>query len=190
MPLTQVGLTGTLAGALASTGHVGPSVPQLATGVASGVVTFITSSLKAVTVDTGTVGNGNGALPLLVPTPLLIGSLTGGFTAQAIMGAFAPQTILGLSNGLTTGLAQGVITTIHPSVGTGSGVVHLVGASAVPSMIAGFASAGLTGPASVRLATAVGLGHDTTFAAFVTVTPIVGGAGPAPSSGAGFGTVV
>jgi hypothetical protein len=190
MPITPVGLTATIAAALVSTGHIGPSVPQFANGVASGVFAYLTGIVKPITVDSGVVGVGVGATPLLVPTPLITAGLTQGFAAMGIVGPFAPLTILGLSIGLTTGFAQGLITTAHTTVGVGAGVVRFQGGSAIPAMIAGFATAGMVGPGSVKKATAIGIALDTTFAAYTTVTPIAGGAGPAPSVGVGFGSVV
>jgi hypothetical protein len=190
MPLTPPGLTLAVAGGLAGTGHLGTGMPKLAAGVAAGVIAWNSGGVKVVTVDVGAIGAGAGSIPLIMPPPLLIGGLTGGFAAMALSGVFAPLTIVGLATGLVAGFAQGLIVTAHAGVGAGTGVVKIVGSSAVPFMIAGFASVAMVSPGSVKMATAIGIGIDTAFAAFTTVTPILGGAGPAPSTGAGFGTIV
>jgi len=190
MPITPPGLAAVIAPALIATGHVGPAVFQYASGVAAGVFTYLTVLAKVLTVDTGTIGVGAGVTPLIVPTPLITAGLTQGFAAQGIAGPMAPLTILGLSIGLTEGFLQGIITTTHTTVGVGAGVVRIQGGSAIPAMIAGFSSVGMTGTGAVRKATAIGIALDTTFAAFTTVTPIAGPAGPSPSVGVGQGTVV
>lgn len=190
MPLTPVGLAGALIPMLAASGMLGPAMPQLASGVAAGVILYNTSSLKVITVDAGTLGVGAGAAPVLVPQPLLLSSLLTAFAATGILGPMSPLLALGLANGLSIGFLQGLLVTVHPTVGVGAGVAKFVAGTAVPSMIAGFASVGMVGPGAIKKATAIGIALDITFLALVLPTPIVGPPTPLPSAGAGFGQIV
>lgn len=190
MPITASFLAGAIAAGLASTGHLGISVPQLSLGVATGVFLYLSTGVKPISIDVGAVGTGVGTIPLIVPAPLILSSLTAGFVAQSIFGPFAPATISGLTIGLSTGFATGLIVTTHAGVGVGTGVVTIKGSSAVPFMLAGFASAGLSGLGAIKKATAIGIGLDICFAAYTTATPIAGGAGPLPSTGVGVGLIV
>lgn len=190
MPLTPVGLAGILVPSLVASAMIGTAVPQFALGVATGTTLYLQAATVE-TVDVGTAGAGVGSLPLLVPQPLLLTSILSGMSAAGTLGQMAPLLAVGLANGLSTGLLQALIVTTHPSVGVGTGVVRIVGAgSAVPQMIAGFASAGMTGTGATKEATAIGIGLDLTFGVFTIVTPIAGAAAPSPSSGVGFGKIV
>lgn len=186
MPLTPAGIAAIVAPALAGSGMLGTSVPQVALGIGNGVCLW-TAALTVTTVDVGTLGSGVGALPCAIPPPLLIGGMLGGFASAGVAGPMAPLLANGVANGLATAFtSQGLIVTVHPTVGVGTGVCTFPGPSAVPFMISGFASAGLVGVSTVQIATGVGLGLDTGFAGFTVPTPIVGA--PAPLSGGGTGT--
>ena len=190
MPLTPPGIAGVLAPALAGTGMLGVSVPQLALGVGIGV-TLWTKALTVVTVDAGTLGAGVGTLPCVIPPPLLIGGMLTGLPAAAIAGVASPLLATGLGTGLATAFAtQGLITTVHPTVGVGTGVCTFPGPSAVPFMIAGLASAGLVGTNVAQLGAGIGMGLDIGFAAFTVPIPIVGAPAPASAAGAGTGKIV
>ena len=189
MPFTPAGATIALTAGLASALHIGSGAIKLATAVAAGVSTWL-HSVPVVTVDVGAIGAGAGAIPLIVPPPALISGLTAGFAAQGILGPMSPLTILGLANGLSTAFAQATVITTHPGVGSGTCSVKFTGSSAVPAMIAGFASQAMTTPGSIKMATAIGIGLDITFAAFATQSPIAGAPGPSPGGGAGFGVIV
>jgi hypothetical protein len=189
MPLTPVGLSAVLIPNLVGAGMLGTGLPQYALGVSNGVVLY-NLQLKVITVDAGTLGAGVGLLPLLVPQPLLLSGLFAGFAAQALIGPMAPPLAIGLANGLSLGLVQGLVTTVHPTVGVGACVARFVGPSAVPSMIAGFASAGMVGPGATKKASAIGIALDIVFQAFTLPIPIVGPPSILPGGGAGFGTVV
>jgi len=189
MPLTPDGLTATLTAGLASAGNIGAKVPQLAAGVAAGVMTW-NATFKVITVDAGTAGVGTGILPCAIPQPLLLLSLLSGLAATGNVGVRLPLLALGLANGLATGFLQGLITTQHPSVGVGTAVAKFVGASAVAGMISGFASVGMVGPGPTKIATGIGIGIHTAFAAFTIPVPIVGSASPIGASGSGFGVIL
>jgi hypothetical protein len=98
----------------------------------------------------------------------------------------APLLALGLANGLALAFLQALLVTVHPGVGLGSGVAKIVAVGAVPSMIAGFAAAGMVGPGAIKTATGIGIGLTLTFATFAM--PIVIAGPPSISPGAGVGT--
>lgn len=192
MPLNPPALaTGFLAPNLISVAHIGTGMPKLAMGVAVGVCNFLTLQAKVVTVDTGVLGVGTSIMPLLVPPPLLQGGLYSGFSSMGILGLMSPLTITGLTNGLVSGWAAlAILQTNHPGIGVGAGVARITGPTAVPSMIAGFSSMGMVGGASAKMATAIGIALDITFASFFQPIPIVGTPSPIGGAGVGFGTVL
>lgn len=190
MPLTPPGIIGPLVGALAGSGSgLGIAAPQLAAGVAAGIMLWL-PALTVVTADVGTVGVGAGVLPCLIPLPLLVAGMQGGFAASAQIGILAPAMALGMAGGLALAFPQGLITTVHPTVGVGTGVATFPGPPAVPFMIAGFRAVGLIGLLTDALATAVGLGLTTAFLSFVVPVPILGAPAPAPSTGVGTGKIL
>lgn len=190
MPLTPVGLAGVLVPSLVASAMIGTAVPQFALGVANGTTLYLQSATVE-TADVGTLGAGVGSIPLLVPQPLLLTSLLSGMGSAGVLGPMAALLAVGLANGLSVGLLQGLIVTTHPTVGTGTGVVRIVASgSAVPQMITGFASAGMTGSGATKEATAIGIGLDLTFSVFTTATPIAGASAPSPGAGVGFGKIV
>lgn len=174
---------------LISVGDVGQGAGTLAMGIAVGVSEWL-PTVQVTTADTGTIGAGIGEIPLLVPTPLLLPNMTVGFAAQEIIGVMAPPTILGITNGLVLAFASALVSTTHPSVGTGSAVVKFSSPPSAQAMIAGFASQGMNTPVAAKLATAISQALDTTFAALILVSPIVGPAGPTASVGVGSGNIV
>lgn len=193
MPLNPPALaSGFLAPNLLATGNLGTAVPMFCLGIAIGVCQYLTVQSRVMTVDVGTLGVGTGLIPLLMPTPLLLTSLTQGFASAGLMGTMAPKALLGITNGLVTGWATlALLQTNHPTVGVGTGVARIVAPTAVPAMISGFAAAGMTGDGPARMARAIGTGLDMTFASFIQPgIPIVGGASPVGSSGVGLGTVL
>lgn len=192
MPLNSPALTaGFLAPNLASVSHIGAGMPQFAQGVSNGVVTYITVALKVITSGAGVAGTGATIIPLIVPPPLLQGALLSSFASMKISGPMSPLTATGLTNGITQGLAAlGLVTATWPNVGVGAGVAKFVGPSAVPLMVAGFASAAMTNTGSIQMATAIGIALDTVFQSFIMPVPIVGSPSIVPSAGVGFGVVV
>lgn len=189
MPITPPNLTTSIAGGLVSSGLLGVAVPQLALGVATGVHLWLQQAVVQ-TVDVGTLGAGTGTLPFLVPAPMLIGALLANYPANSHIGPMAPLEATGLGNGLSIGFAQGLILTAHPGVGVGTGVARLVGPPAFPSLVAGFASAGMSGPGAAFKANAISMALVTVFAAFQIPVPIVGPASPTGGSGVGVGKIV
>jgi hypothetical protein len=183
--------TGFIAPNLLSVGNIGMGMPKYAMGVAIGVCKYLTIQAKVVTVDAGSLGVGTSIMPLIVPPPLLQGALYSGFGSAGILGPMAPLLITGLTNGLTTGwLALALLQTNHPGIGLGAGVARIVAPTAIPIMLAGFAAMGMVGDGPVKMATALGIAMDITFAAFFEPVPIVGIASPAGGAGVGFGSVI
>ena len=189
MPLTPVGITGALIPALTATGMLGTGMPQFAAGVAAGVMFWI-GSLTVTTVDVGTYGAGAGLAPCVIPPPLLLTGMLTSFPATGHLGAMTALFATGIANGLTSAFLQGLISTVHPTVGVGTATCTFPGPSAIPSMIAGFKSVGLVGLMTEATATAVGMGIDIGFGGFIIPIPIVGPASTLGSSGTGTGKLV
>lgn len=190
MPLTPPGIAAAVSTAMAGVGMTGTAVPQLAFAVGTGVTLWTSSTLIVTTVDVGTLGVGAGLLPCAIPAPLLLAGFSAGLPASGIVGVGAPQLAAALANGLSLAFLQGLITTVNPTVGVGTGVATFPGPSSIPSMLAGFASAGLTGTSTAQLATGIGMGLDIAFASFTIPIPIVGAPSPLPSGGIGTGKIV
>jgi len=190
MPLTPFNVAGILTQQLVVTGNIGVSVPQLALGVANGLCLWTSGTLLVATVDTGTLGAGVGAFPCVIPPPLLFAGLTLGFASAGLVGISVPSLLAGLTSGLALAFPTGVITTVHPAVSTGVATVTFPGPSSVPSMLTGFASAGMVGSNNAQLATGIGLGLDFSFASFTIPIPIVGPTTPSAGGGVGYGKIV
>lgn len=190
MPVTPVGIIGVLIPNLVATSLIGVGVPTYANGVAQGLVNWI-PQVSVQTQDVGTGGSGkNVPLPLLVPQPLLVANITSGMAAQDLLGVFSPLLILGLSNGLSLAFLQMLVNTTHVGVGTGTGVASFRAPPATPSMIQGFKSAGMKGPATERKAAALGQAFDQTFASLLLPVAIVGSVTPSAATGRGFGKII
>lgn len=192
MPLNPPVLSaGFVAPCMVATGNLGIGLPKLALGVSIGVCQYLALA-KVSTVDVGTLGAGTSLFPLIVPFPLLQSNLLASFAASNLIGVMAPSFLSGMATGLTTGLISlALMQTNHPTVGVGAGVARIVGPTSVPSMVSGFAAAGMTGSGPTTVASAIGRGLDMTFASFFQVgVPIVGTPSPIGSSGVGFGTVI
>lgn len=189
MPITPVS-SATLAANLAASAIVGVGVPKYTSGVISGLSRWV-PLIKVQTQDAGSGGSGtNIPLPVLIPTPLLLINLTTGMSSMNLLGVMAPIFLLGLANGLTAVFLQTLIKTQHVGVGTGAGVATFKAPPAFPSIIAGFASAGMVGQAASRKAQALGIGLDRTFASLFLPVAIVGTASPTAATGRGFGSIV
>jgi len=189
MPITLPGLIGAITGGGASGSLAGMSVPQIALGLATGIMSWL-PTVQVVTADTGFLGAGTGLLPFIIPPPTLVGAMLAGVASAGLTGVMAAPAATGLGNGLVLGLAQGLITTVHPSVGVGTGIAKLVFVPPIPFLLAGLASADLTGPSAPLVATAVGTALTTVFAAFTAPIPIVGAGSISPSAGAGTGKIL
>jgi hypothetical protein len=192
MPLNPPTLaSGFIAPNLLSVAHIGIGMPKLALAIAIGACQFLTIQAKVVTTDTGVLGAGTSVMPLVIPSPLLQGGLYAGFSSMGILGIMSPLTILGITNGFISGFAAlALLRTNHPGIGVGTGIAKIIGPSAIPSMLLGFASMLMIGEGSIKMATAIGIGLDTTFASFIQPVPIVGAGSPVGGAGVGFGSVI
>ncbi len=189
MPLTPATLTGALTSNLSGVGVIGQAASQLAAAVAAGVSLW-TPQVVVTTADVGTAGAGTGTLPCTIPQPLLLGGIQSGLSSFGNIGPLAPTIALGIANGLAAAYPSGLITTVNPSVGTGTGIAKFAGPSAIASLISGFGSVGMTGMWMTNIASAIGMGLDIAFAGFTVPVPIVGPPSSSPSSGSGTGTIV
>lgn len=189
MPLAPPSLALTLGSNLASTGHIGVGMPKLAQAVALGTTIWAAKATVSVQ-GTGVTGTGVATLPLLVPQPLWLLNLELGFVSFGLVGVFHPLTVLGLANGFTSGLVQGIMVATVVGVGSGAGVARINSPPAYPSFQEAFATYGLISGGGAKLALALGSAFDATFAAFITPIPIVGPAGPAPGVGTGTGKIL
>lgn len=190
MPVTPVGIIGTLVPSLVSCAFIGTDVPKYANAVAQGLVRWI-PLVKVTTTDVGSAGVGsNVPFPLIVITPVLYANLLSGMLGQGLKGPLMPLFVSGLSTGLTTAFFQMLIKTTHPSVGVGAGVARMNAPPAFPSISAGFASAGMKGPSSIKAAKALATGLDRTFASLIMPVAIVGSPSPVGSAGVGFGSII
>lgn len=190
MPVALPVLSGILTPNLLATGLLGTDTPRLASGVATGLVYWVPQVMVS-TVDVGSGGVGTSVpTPWAVPQPLLLGLLTANIPPAGFVGLFTPSLILGLANGLAAAFLQMLISTTHPTVGTGTGTAKFTAPPAATSMNLGFASVGLVGDAAPRLATAIGLSLDAAIASLVIPVPIVGSGSPSSATGTGTGKII
>jgi len=190
MPVTVPGVVGAVLPNLIATANLGTGVPQLASGVANGVVQW-TPQIVVATIDAGSLGVGSGGpVPVVIPPPAMLGAMTGGFASFGLLGIMAPLLIAGLSNGLVLAYLQALVKTTHPGIGVGSGVAKFIAPPAGPIFIAGFKAAGMKGQSTDQLALAIGQALDIVFASLLIPIPIVGSASPAGGAGAGVGNII
>lgn len=189
MPLTAPTLTTVFTSSLISSGMLGTAVPKFASGVALGISLWV-QKLSVTTFDVGLVGVGTGLLPFLFPQPIFLSSLLGTFVTNGLTGPMAPLKATGLANGISLGLAQGIVTTNHPTVGSGAAVARVSGPLAFSSLMQGFSSVGITGSGASREANAISIALRITLQSLVLSVPIIGAGGLSPSSGIGSGKII
>ena len=189
MPLSAPTLSATVTAGLLSGGLIGPAVPKLGSGIGQGIFLWV-QKLRVITVDAGVIGSGKGLGPLLIPQPLILTNLLLSYAANSHLGVMAPLEAFGIANGLSVGFGQGLISTMHPSVGTGAAVARITGPPAFPSLMQGFSSVGLTGSGVPNKANAISLALTMTLQTLVLPIAIVGASGPSSSSGSGFGSII
>lgn len=190
MPLDPATVTGLMNANMIANGLVGPSTPQLASGIANGLSQYAASGLTAISVDTGTVGSGTGfGVGMVIAPSIFQATLQAAFAGALIFGPSAPLLVNALSLGFSQALATAIINTANVGVGVGTGVVTVVPGSGVPFFTAAFAAGGMVGPGAVNMATAVGIGFDSAIPAAKGVIVIAGPAGPSPAAGAGTGKI-
>jgi hypothetical protein len=99
--------------------------------------------------------------------------------------------IVSLVNSLATGFSQALlmanITTINPSVGTGSGIVTVIPSSGILAFNSSFSGSGMVGVLANVLSTAIAVGLDTALTSAIGTVVISGAAGSSPGAGVGSG---
>jgi hypothetical protein len=192
MPLDPITVSGMVLVNETANLLIGVSNIQLALGVANGLFMYATAGLTAQTIDVGVFGTGVGVgVGIILPPPVLASAFATTFPPAPVIGIAAPSLINALSVGLSIAFATAIITTVHPTVGSGAGVVTPIPNTGVsiPAFIAGFTSAGLLGIGAKTLATAIATGLDMALPSGKGAVVISGSASIAPSSGVGFGKI-
>jgi len=188
MPITPAA-TPIMLGALTSAGVIGPSTPQLASGVVNGVCKWIKTVIVTAP-STGTLGAGQGITQLIVPPFTLAQALTLGFAAKQILGPMSPLLITGLANGLSQVFAQGTVLTTHASVGVGGGTVKFSPGAPGPLITQGMQEAGMPGDGPVKMGGAIGIALTTVFSALALTLVVAGPPNIVPGAGVGFGKII
>jgi len=191
MPMDPITLLPIMTSSLASSGIVGPNLPQLASGLANGLSAYAVSSLVIKSINVGTAGAGVGAgLGLIIP-PSIFATMASSFVSNGLVGVYSPSLSIAVSSAFIQSFSLGIVTVASVGVGVGSGV-----SSAVPNPIAsyasffsGFISSGMSGVSVPQLASAVSTGLDLSLAASFGVVVIAGPPSPVASSGAGIGKI-
>lgn len=181
-------LTATIATSLASV-FKGAAIPQFALGLGAGLLLWL-PQLTVQTTDTGTLGVGAGAAPFALPSFAFSELLLLAYAENQQLGPQAPIEASALAQGICLALAQGVMTTTHPSVGVGTGIARVYGPPAFPSLVLGFGGAGLVGQGATQKANAISSALMKAVAAYVSPIPIVGPSSPTVGGGSGVGRIL
>lgn len=192
MPMDPGTLTPIFAANLIAVGMIGPSTIQLATGLANGTSIYANTVIQFISVDAGTLGAGVGLGAGVIVPPAIIPAMIGSFAGHGILGPFSIPTATGIANGLTLSFALAIIQTVSAGVGLGAGFGFCIpnpGAS-VGIYTAAFIAAGMVGPSSVQLASAVAVGLDMVLPASTAPVAIVGPPNILPGAGAGIGKLL
>jgi hypothetical protein len=177
---------------LISVGLIGPSTIQLATGLANGTSIYANTAVQFQSVDVGTLGAGVGLGAGVVVPPAIVPAMIGSFTANGILGPFSIPTATGIAQGMQLSFALAVIQTVAAGVGLGAGVGFCIpnpGASA-GIFFAAFQAAGMLGPSTIQLASAVSAGLDLVLPASIAPVAIVGPPNIIPGAGTGIGKLL
>lgn len=192
MALTPGAVAGLLQASLAGAGVLGTAAPQVAAAVASGFVSYVTSSPTVQTADVGTLGAGVGNGVGLIVTPGAISGPLSGFLAGAgILGVVKDAVAAAIGSALSSALSTAQILTTHPGTGVGTGTVVTVipvPSASVPLMVAAFS--GLTGVYSAPFAAAVAQAVDAALPTAKGLVAITGPSSPYPGGGTGVGKIL
>ena len=191
MPVSPGTTTPIFLGTLVASGMTGPSVSQLATGMAIGLYTYLQTGVTVTSIDVGVLGVGTGFCPtIIIEEQVLLAALTTSFPAHGVTGPFMPAMANGIALGVTASMALAIVNTINPVVGIGAGKLQLIpNGSGSVIFPAAFIAAGMVGPMSALTASAIGLALDTVIATAIGVVAIVGSPSIIPIGGTGTGTV-
>jgi len=192
MPMDPGTLTPVFLSQLISVGLIGPSTIQLATGLANGTSIYATTTIIFQSVDVGTLGAGVGLGPGPTVPPLIIPAMIGSFLSHGILGPFSIPTATGIANGMMLAFKLAIVQTVAAGVGLGAGVGFCIpnsGASAGIFFTA-FQAAGMLGPSTIQLASAVAVGLDLVLPATIGPVAVVGPPNIIPGAGTGIGKLL
>lgn len=189
MPMDPATLTPIFFANLVSVGMIGPSTIQLATGLANGTSIYAETTIQFQSIDIGTLGAGVGLGAGVVIPPTIIPAMIGSFTGHGILGPFSIPTATGVANGMLQAFALAIVTTVAAGVGLGAGVGFCIpnpGAS-TGIFTTAFIAAGMAGPSTIQLASAVAVGLDLVLPTATAPVAIVGPPNIVPGAGTGIG---
>lgn len=192
MPMDPGTLTPIFMANLLAVGMIGPSTIQLATGLANGTAIYAQTSIVFQSIDAGTLGAGVGLGVGVIVPPTIVPAMIGSFTGHGILGPFSIPTATGIANGLQLGFATAIIQTVAVGVGLGAGFGFCIpnpGAS-VGIYMAAFLAAGMIGPSTIQLASAVAVGLDMVLPTSTAPVVVVGPPNIIPGAGTGIGKLL
>jgi hypothetical protein len=193
MPLDPISVGALVRTGLLSAGAIGTGSGRLTLGLTNALCTYGKTAMNVGTIDIGTAGAGKGiGIGVLIPQSILFTALSGFLPGHGISGLSMPQIALGVSIGYSTALSTAIINTLHPSVGVGTGKLQITPntTAAVGIFTAAFLSAGMTGTAAPRLATAIAKALDSVLPTAIGIIAIAGPPSIIPSSGIGSGKLL
>lgn len=192
MPMDPGTLTPIFLANLISVGMIGPSTIQLATGLANGTSLYANTAIIFQSVDVGTLGAGVGLGVGVIMPPTIVPAMIGSFLGHGIIGPFSIPTATGIANGLQLSFALAIVQTVAAGVGLGAGFGFCIpnpGAS-VGIFTTAFIAAGMIGPSSVQLASAVAVGLDMVLPTCTAPVVVVGPPNIIPGAGTGIGKLL
>ena len=192
MPISPATTLPIFTASLAANVIVGPSSIQMATGLSLGLFQYLNSGVIITSIDSGTLGVGVGTGPgIILAQPVLLAALTASMAGHVIAGPMMPMLANAIALGVFTSLGMAVVQTINPLVGVGVGKLQLT-PNGTSNIIfpAAFLAAGMVGPMSPALGSAIGMALDAVIASAVSVIAIAGPPSVSPSVGIGSGVIV
>jgi hypothetical protein len=179
---------------LSAVGIIGKDAFKLAAYISKAYAAFL-KTVAITSVDVGTVGVGSGIglivgpLPATYPTAILAQC-----AAVGLVGTFTPMmaTAVGIALGTHT-VTMGMVSSVHPTVGVGTGIGTIVGA--VPPTFLGLlmaesSAAGLVGQGTLKFNQALANAIPPALTASVVSIVIAGPPSPSPSTGVGSGSIL
>ncbi len=177
---------------LRAVGMSGPMLSQLAGGLAGGLSAYNSSGITFMSNDVGIIGVGAGVGFSVIVPPSIFPAMEATFSAHGISGPMSGSTIFGVANGMIDSFLQAGIITVSPTVGLGAGVGFCVPSPGASSGIfaLAFKAAGMVGPKSVDLASAVAEGLDLVLPTSTGNVAVLGPPLILPSAGIGVGKLL